>query len=594
MLDGEVVWAPVGPAVRRQFGALHDSPPLFDHDWYGVLDLRLWRVPRNGPLESRPVIGRHSRPDALKWPDDAATILAAYPDDPSYIVRILGGGPFLRDLVGMYPPNWQVWPFNAIPPERFLSTVDFFVYFHHSQWVEAFGRSIVEAMASGAVAILPRQFETLFGEGAIYAEPSEVRDLVRQLHADRRGFVRQSRRALALVGERFGTVAHVKRLRELIGRPSRSARATGIPRRRRRILFVTSNGVGIGHLTRMLAVARRCAEPLEPVFLTLSQAVRIVRDQGFLVEYLPFHHLLGCDIQHWNRCLQEEISELVAFYDPPVLVFDGNVPYQGLVDALRTNPDIWSVWCRRGMWQPGRGTDVIARERDFDAVVEPRDLAGDLDRGLTAQNRSRTRVVDPIRLLDAGDLLPSGEAREALSIDPRRPAVLLQLGAGNNYDYATLRRTAIALLRERYDADVRVAEWPIADQPIEQPDGVGILKEYPLSRYLRAFDLVISAAGYNSFHELLLAGVPAIFVPNEHPQQDDQLARARFAEHRGVGACVRVREIYRVSACVERLLQPDERRRIAERCAALDQSNGAVELASFIEEMAYSRRVDRP
>ena len=80
------------------------------------------------------------------------------------------------------------------------------------------------------------------------------------------------------------------------------------------------------------------------------------------------------------------------------------------------------------MWQPGRGTDVIARERDFDAVVEPRDLAGDLDRGLTAQSRSRTRVVDPIRLLDAGDLLPSGEAREALSIDPRRPAVLLQLG----------------------------------------------------------------------------------------------------------------------------------------------------------------------
>ena len=104
--------------------------------------------------------------------------------------------------------------------------MDFFVYFHHSQWVEAFGRSIVEAMASGAVAILPRQFETLFGEGAIYAEPSEVRDLVRRLHADRRGFVRQSRRALALVGERFGTAAHVKRLRDLIGRPSRAARAT--------------------------------------------------------------------------------------------------------------------------------------------------------------------------------------------------------------------------------------------------------------------------------------------------------------------------------------------------------------------------------
>ena len=113
----------------------------------------------------------------------AATILDAYPDDPGYLVRILGGAPFLRDLLGSYPPNWRVWPFNAIPPDRFLSTVDFFVYFHHRQWVEAFGRSIVEAMASGAVAILPRHFAALFGEGAIYAEPHEVRDRVRELHA---------------------------------------------------------------------------------------------------------------------------------------------------------------------------------------------------------------------------------------------------------------------------------------------------------------------------------------------------------------------------------------------------------------------------
>ena len=64
---------------------------------------------------------------------------------------------------------------------------------------------------------------------------------------------------------------------------------------------MTSNGVGIGHLTRMLAVARRCPQPLEPVFLTLSQAIRIVREQGFLVEYLPYHGLLDCDIQHWNH-----------------------------------------------------------------------------------------------------------------------------------------------------------------------------------------------------------------------------------------------------------------------------------------------------
>jgi Glycosyltransferase family 28 C-terminal domain len=593
VLGGEVLWAPIGPTVRKQFAAVDDPPPLFHVDWYDVLDPGPWRFQRTGPLEARPVIGRHSRPDPLKWPDDRASILAAYPDDPAFIVRILGGGPFLLDLLGGYPRNWQVWPFNAIPPTRFLSTVDFFVYFHHSQLVEAFGRTVIEAMASGAVAILPPDFQSLFGDGAIYAERHEVRDLVRRLHTDRRAFLRQSRQGSALVAQRFGPAAHVARVRGLIGRPRRARSAVSIPRRKRRILFVTSNGVGIGHLTRMLAVARRCPPPLEPVFLTMSQAIRIVREQGFLVEYLPFRTLLGCDVQQWNDYLREEIGELIGFYDPAVLVFDGNVPYQGLVDALRDHSDLWAVWCRRGMWQPGRGKDVIGRERHFDAVVEPRDLAGRFDRGLTAQSRGHARLVDPIRLLDESELLSRRQARDALGISSTQAAVLLQLGAGNNYDYAPLRQSAIAVLRERYDADVRVAEWPIAEDPLELPEGVRSISEFPLSRYLRAFDLVISAVGYNSFHELLLAGVPAIFVPNEHPQQDDQLARARFVEHEDLGACVRAREIYRLSACIERLLAPGERRRIARRCATLERGNGAVEFGRLIEEMAYSRKVDR-
>jgi hypothetical protein len=56
---------------------------------------------------------------------------------------------------------------------------------------------------------------------------------------------------------------------------------------------------------------------------------------------------------------------------------------------------------------------------------------------------------------------------------------------------------------------------------------------------------------------------------------------------------VRAREIYRLSACIERLLAPGERLRIAKRCATLERSNGAVEFAGLIEEMAYSRKVDR-
>ena len=56
---------------------------------------------------------------------------------------------------------------------------------------------------------------------------------------------------------------------------------------RRRILFTTSNGTGLGHLTRSMAIARRLGAEIEPLFLTLSAAAPVVREMGYPVEYVP-------------------------------------------------------------------------------------------------------------------------------------------------------------------------------------------------------------------------------------------------------------------------------------------------------------------
>jgi predicted glycosyltransferase len=52
---------------------------------------------------------------------------------------------------------------------------------------------------------------------------------------------------------------------------------------------------------------------------------------------------------------------------------------------------------------------------------------------------------------------------------------------------------------------------------------------FPISRYFRALDFAVAAAGYNSFHELVGFGVPTAFVPNPSMPLDDQPARARWA-----------------------------------------------------------------
>jgi UDP-N-acetylglucosamine:LPS N-acetylglucosamine transferase len=62
---------------------------------------------------------------------------------------------------------------------------------------------------------------------------------------------------------------------------------------------------------------------------------------------------------------------------------------------------------------------------------------------------------------------------------------------------------------------------------------------FPISRAIAAFDFSVSAAGYNTFHEVIAQGLPTIFVPNRHPSMDDQGARAEFAQDHGAGSTSR-------------------------------------------------------
>ncbi len=607
VLGGDVIWAPVGPMVRQQLASATACPPLLPYDWHNVLDGSNWFTPRAEFSSPRPIIGRHSRPDYLKWPDDRKTTLEIYPDDPSMLVRILGGGPYLRDLIGPFPENWQVWAFNELDPRKFLGMIDFFVYFHHSHWVEAFGRTILEAMASGAVLVLPRYLEPLFGEGACYADPTQVQSLVRDLHNDRVGYLEQSRRAVAIAHEGFGPDVHLRRLHEQIGKvstklatsgftqPSSSAAASPITHgdtSRRRVLFMTSNGVGMGHLVRMLAIAKRCSAAIQPIFLSMSQALSLVRKEGYLAEFLPFHRYLDVENSAWNNYLEEELSELITFYDPAVVVFDGNVPYTGLIKAINANLDPLFVWSRRGMWRPGAGEDTIGRERHFDAVIEPGELADAYDKGATLANQGKTVHVPPVRLLDTDEMLSREAARAALALEENRPAALMLLGSGNNFDFSSLRHCAIARLTAPHNAQIVIGEWLIAQQEQETDDGYQRLPSFPFSRFFKGFDLVISAVGYNSFHELLFAGVPTIFVPNKNPEMDDQGARGRFAERRGMAIVVEPHEVYRMSDAIDHLLEPAKRVSVQERSTTLNRLNGAKEAARLIEEMALGVRAD--
>ncbi len=586
---GPVNWAPVGPKVRQQFAGM-DAPNLHPQDWTNVIEPEKWQVPRAGFMSAQPVIGRHSRPDILKWPDTKKAFLQVYPDDPHFDVKLMGYGDKLAELVGKTPDNWQILPFNGMKPREFLASIDFFVYYHHPHWVEAYGRSILEAMASGAVPVLHPHFRPLFGEGAIYAVPEMAQQAIRNLHKSPKLFLAQSARGIAVAKDIAGPQVLISRVQKLIGAPVRKREHVSKPVQKPKVMFFTSNGVGMGHLTRSLAVARRLPNIVEPVFLTLSKAFGLVEEAGIHAEYLPFHKVTKTNNDEWNNHLSHEIHAAISFHQPDVFVFDGNVPYSGLLAALDKFPAIWRVWMRRGMWAPGAGANHIGREKKFHAVIEPGEIAGKWDRGLTISHRDKTYGVGPIRLLEPDEILGRAAARREIGLSKNGTAVLVQLGSGNNFDMGKMRDFVLEKLLATPDVSVVWADWLIGDQTVDLPDQVIRLQQFPLSKLFKAFDFSIGAVGYNSYHEVLHTGLPTLFVPNQNPQQDEQHLRAKYAALKGMARMAYSDDLNAANAGLNDLLDTEIRKEMTHQCILHQQNNGAVEAARYLAEMALTRR----
>jgi hypothetical protein len=125
----------------------------------------------------------------------------------------------------------------------------------------------------------------------------------------------------------------------------------------------------------------------------------------------------------------------------------------------------------------------------------------------------------------------------------------------------------------------------------ETPQGVVVLEStYPMSRYLRAFDATVTAAGYNAYHELIRFGVPSLFVPMRR-QTDDQEARARFAEDAGVGLGVSGPGAPDLETKLDVLLDSASRQSMLGALEAKRPANGADPAAMWLAELAATERV---
>jgi hypothetical protein len=188
----------------------------------------------------------------------------------------------------------------------------------------------------------------------------------------------------------------------------------------------------MGHLTRLMAYARRVEPYLVPHFLSLSQAVGVVAQYGYSFEYVPSAGVTGLSSKRWHDLFAERLSDVVARLRPTVVVFDGTWPYDGIQRVRDAYPEVRWVWSRRGMWRRGMNAEQLAKAAWFDDVLAPGELAEAYDMGVTSAAGGIR--LGPVTLLDADELNDRDAARRALGLPPDRRLALVTLGAGNIND----------------------------------------------------------------------------------------------------------------------------------------------------------------
>lgn len=530
------------------------------------------------------VVGRFSTSGKAQWPKKR-TLFEAYGFQNSVEFLYVGAPPSRHRSAIAKLSNWLQIEFETVSVVRFVEMLDAFAYFPSARMPELPEAAISAAMASGKPVFLPPRFRPHFGPGAIYCSVDRLKAEIRSVFADPVALETVRKEAVQQAGFQFPKKALCDRMLELAGPPPKRRRAAQLSQPTKpRALFVPSNGVGLGHVTRLLAIARRMDERFQPVFASMAQATSLIEATGYTAEYIPSQSDTGEAPAKWDRWFGLQLQDLIDRYQVSLVVFDGNHPNDGLVRAVGSRPGCKLVWVRRGMLGD-MVSPYLENVRFVDLIIEPGEVARERETGLMVSRRAEAMEVPPITLLDRAEALSRKAAREELGLDPERPAVLVQLGAGFNRDALGLIDKVVTELRKSQTLQIVVAEWENGLVGMPVWPGTKVLRGFPISRFFNAFDFSISAAGYNTFHEVMMFGLPTIFLANRHPQLDDQWTRAEFAQDNQAGFNLPEDEIFQLPTLCEALTNKPIQDVIRRNCRRLIGENGAAVAATAVTQL---------
>ena len=354
------------------------------------------------------------------------------------------------------------------------------------------------------------------------------------------------------------------------------------------IVFFPTNGVGFGHFTRLISIAlrvKKMSPKTDIVFFTSMPTINILTKYGFTNYHLPGRYRYdSMSPRIWNSLCEEFLHLINSIHRPKAYIFDGAYPYRGLINFMNSIPkNISKIWVRRGMVKQNSKQLPVDSVRCFDAIIQPGDTYVEINDDSMNMGISIVRV-NPILLMDREDMLPEGRLRGRFGIPKEAILCYLQLGAGNINEINSEINLALNSLLKYPENYVLIGESMIGDEVIYEHPRVRIIRDYPNFKYFKDIDFALIAGGYNTYHEIIEAGIPSICYPNHKTGRDDQLGRVKKAKDSGSMIVVEKRNRINIDLSITRIMDSKVRTEMRLKTENLRKDNGASDAAKWICE----------
>lgn len=442
----------------------------------------------------------------------------------------------------------SVFSVSELPPTTLLHYADLFVVFGANVPGPRISNLAVHIMASGKPVIDCTANTDFAATGApVLTGPKEISALVAYLGdgvLDNRSEI--GSRAQESDWLKLFDITWFEQLLNIV--PRKQSTAPENPA----TVFYPTNGNGLGHAQRCAVIADAMDSGSTVRFAAFPSCTDLLRNRGYAVAPM---------VQRTEVHAEEYANDLINYLRLRAIlnvgdqfVFDGGYVFDSVYRII-SELQLPSVWIRRGLWQAGQiKSSALERERVFSKVIVPQEAFDELNTGYT--NGPNIHHVGPIvREADPAD----PNMRKKLSKLFDRPAdtvVVTMLGGGVASERSVQTQMMCNILEQRENCIHLVVAWPNAVVPngLYSWKNTHVIKTQNTGALCQAADLVVSAVGYNSFHEIMYAGIPSIMIPQFAPYLDDQERRARAASERGLTSLVLETELVRLKQEVSAFL----------------------------------------